>query len=288
MLGPGPTTGAGGALVVAGDKAPPASYAPAVTDSGFSQLRCTIAAPHVALIQLARAEALNALSLEMCQELMAALSFAGDTAEVRAVIITGSGPVFSMGDEFRGTVPDGGGGQIAPVAAVLAKLEGLGKPTIAAINGRAHGAGLALALACDVVIASQEAELAAPEIRFGLWSMHLTPYLVRAIGPRRAFEMMATGLPVRGAVAELGGLVNRAVHPSELQAEVINLASKLASWSPSALRYGLQAVRRIATDKADAERAELQSLLDALLATDDAREGLDAFNGQRAPQWKGV
>ena len=279
-----------GQYLGAGDKGRPASYAAAVTDSGFSQLRCTIAAPHVALIQLARVEALNALSLEMCQELMVALSFAGDTAEVRAVIITGTGPVFSMGDEFRGTVPDGGdgGGQIAPVAAVLAKLEGLGKPTIAAINGRAHGAGLALALACDVAFASQEAELAAPEIRFGLWSMHLTRYLVRAIGPRRAFEMMATGLPVRGAVAELGGLVNRAVHPGELQAEVLNLATKLASWSPSALHYGLQAVRRIAADKADAERAELQSLLQALLATDDAREGIDAFNGQRAPQWKGV
>lgn len=263
---------------------------PEVAEPGFSQLRCMIAAPHVAVIQLTRADALNALSLEMCQELVVALDFAGQTPDVRAVIITGSGPVFSMGDEFRGTVPDVArdGATVAPVAVVLAKLEALGKPSIAAINGRAHGAGLALALACDVVYASQEAELAAPEIRFGLWSMHLTPYLVRAIGARRAFEMMATGLPVRGAVAELGGLINRAVPPSELQAETTTLATKLASWSPSALRFGLRAVRRSAAAQADAERAELQALLEGLMATDDAREGIAAFNEHRAPEWKGT
>ncbi len=247
-----------------------------------------IGAPHVAVIQLARVDALNALSLEMCQELVVALDFARQTPDVRVVIITGSGPVFSMGDEFRGTVPDlaQGGAPVAPVAAVLAKLDELGKPTIAAVNGRAHGAGLALALACDVVIASQEAELAAPEIRFGLWPMHLTRYLVETIGARRAFEMMATGLPVRGAVAELGGLINRAVPPTELQAEATTLATKLASWSPSALRFGLKAVRR--TAQAAVERAELQAMLEALLATDDAREGIDAFNERRAPQWKGT
>ncbi len=249
-----------------------------------------VTAPHVAVIQFMRADALNALSLEMCQELVVALDFARETPDVRVVIITGSGPVFSMGDEFRGTVPDlaKDGAPVAPIIAVLAKLESLGKPTIAAINGRAHGAGLALALACDVVIASQEAELAAPEIRFGLWPMHLTPYLVRAIGPRRAFEMMATGLPVRGAVAELGGLINHAVPPGELQAEATSLATKLASWSPSALRFGLKAVRRCTAGQGDGERAELQQLLDGLLATEDAREGIDAFNQQRAPQWKGV
>lgn len=249
-----------------------------------------VTAPHVAVIQLMRAEALNALSLEMCQELVVALDFARDTPEVRVVIITGSGPVFSMGDEFRGTVPDlaKDGAPVAPIAVVLAKLENLGKPTIAAINGRAHGAGLALALACDVVIASQEAELAAPEIRFGLWPMHLTPYLVRAIGARRAFEMMATGIPIRGAVAELGGLINHAVPPGELQAEATNLATKLASWSPSALRFGLKAVRRISASQGEAERVELQQLLDGLLATADAREGIDAFNQQRAPNWTGV
>jgi enoyl-CoA hydratase len=244
---------------------------------------------HVAVIQLARAEALNALTLDMCQELVVALDFARQTDDVRAVIITGSGPVFSMGDEFRGTVPDVGreGAPIAPVAAVLGKLEDLGKPTIAAINGRAHGAGLALALACDVVIASQEAELAAPEIRFGLWPMHLTRYLVAAIGARRAFEMMATGVPIRGAVAELGGLINRAVHPSELQAEATTLATKLASWSPSALRHGLRAVRRMASAHADSERAELQRMLEELMATEDAREGVKAFNEQRKPEWRG-
>lgn len=261
----------------------------AVTDTGFTQLRCMVAAPHVAVIQLARADALNALTLDMCQELVVALDYARDTAEVRAVIVTGSGPVFSMGDEFRGTVPDVArpGAQVAPVAAVLGKLDELGKPTIAAVNGRAHGAGLALALACDVVIASMEAELAAPEIRFGLWPMHLTRYLVAAIGARRAFEMMATGVPVRGAVAELNGLVNRAVHPSELQAEAMTLAIKLASWSPSAMRAGLRAVRHVAAADAAAERAELQRMLEALMATEDAREGVDAFNQQRAPQWRG-
>lgn len=272
------------------DKCAKPAYLWPVPADGFTQLRCTIAAPHVALIQLARADALNALTLEMCQELVVALDFAAQTPEVRVVIVTGSGPVFSMGDEFRGTVPDvaRGGAPVAPVAAVLARLEALDKPSIAAINGRAHGAGLALALACDVAVATVDAELAAPEIRFGLWPMHLTRYLVRAIGARRAFEMMATGLPVRGAVAELGGLVNRAVAPSELQGEATTLARKLASWSPSALRHGLRAVRRIAAADADAERAALQAQLEALMATDDAREGIAAFNEQRNPDWKGT
>ena len=272
-----------------GDSGPPGPYAAAVSDAGFTQLRCLIAAPNVALIQLARPDALNALTLDMCQELVVALDFARQTDDVRAVILTGTGPVFSMGDEFRGTVPDlaNEGQMVAPVAAVLAKLDDLGKPSIAAINGRAHGAGLALALACDIVVAAQEAELAAPEIRFGLWPMHLTRYLVETIGARRAFEMMATGVPVRGAVAELNGLINRAVHPNELQAEATTLATKLAAWSPSALRYGTRAVRRMAAARADAERAELQALLEGLLATEDAREGIQAFNERRAPEWKG-
>jgi methylglutaconyl-CoA hydratase len=99
--------------------------------------------------------------------------------------------------------------------------------------------------------------------------------------------MMATGVPVRGAVAELGGLVNRAVAPAELQAEATTLATKLAAWSPTALHHGLRAVRRVAASEADAERAELQRMLDQLMATADAREGLAAFGEQRAPVWQG-
>lgn len=255
--------------------------------TGFTHLRCAMAAPHVALIQLARPDILNALTLDVCQELRVALELARSTHEVRVVVLTGTGPVFSMGDEFRGTVPDeaAGGARVAPVAAVLAALDDLGKPTLAAINGRAHGAGLALALACDLVFAGQEAELAAPEIRFGLWPMHLTRYLVRAIGVRRAFEMMATGAPMRAAVAEEQGLVNRAVPQGELEHETMLMATRLAAWSPTALRAGRAAIRAVTARTADAERAELQALLDALLATRDAREGVDAFNERRAPIW---
>ncbi len=256
----------------------------------FQSLQVGIAEPHVGWITLARPDAQNALDVAMCQELVAALTFAAQTPDVRVVVVAAAGPVFCSGGEHRGAVPAGDGTTVVPVAAVLQTLHQLPVPTVAMVQGRAHGAGLALALACDYTYCTEDCELAVPDIRFGLWGMHVMPYLLRVLSPKKAYHMLATGLPLRGKEAEFAGLVTRATAAATIDKEVRDLARKLAGLSPSAMRAGTAAFRRVlgTVEGADAAatHAWLQVELDKLMATADAREAQDAIREGRQPSWR--
>jgi enoyl-CoA hydratase/carnithine racemase len=166
-------------------------------------------------------------------------------------------------------------------------MHALGKPIVAMVNGHALAGGMGLMVGCDLVVASEAAEVGTTEINLGLWPMMITAEIVRSIGRKKALELMMTGERLPAREAERIGLVNRVVPADKLEEETMALASKLASKSPAAMRLGLRAFYD--TQDLDLLPAlqHLQGQLGAVLATEDAAEGIAAFLQKREPVWKG-
>jgi enoyl-CoA hydratase/carnithine racemase len=225
------------------------------------------------------------------------LDAAKQDENVRVVVLTGAGKVFSAGGDLsnfasgRGGMPleSKGGESMRPGTFVDLNLalSRLGKPTIAMINGHALAGGLGLVVACDVAICADDAQLGAPEINVGMWPMMIMASIFRNVPRKRGLELIMTGDKISATQAVEMGLITRAVPREKLEEEVAALAEKLASKSPAIMKLGLQAF--YATQDMDLEPAllHLQTQLIAVLSTEDAREGLMAFLEKRAPQWKG-
>ncbi len=251
------------------------------------------AAEGVATITLNRPEKRNPIGPTTIGELLHALDRARSDEAVRVIVLTGAGKAFSAGGDLggfaRGAAPATEGAAIRPGNFVDLNLAftRLGKPTIAKVNGAAMAGGLGLVVACDLAIAADDVELGLPEINVGLWPMMISANVFRNVPRKRGLELMLTGDRIPAAEAERIGLITRAVPRAQLDEEVGKLAAKLAAKSPSTMRLGLAAF--YATQDMDLEPAlgHLQQQLFAVLATEDAREGLMAFLEKRAPQWKG-
>ncbi|MBL4633343.1 MAG: enoyl-CoA hydratase/isomerase family protein [Kofleriaceae bacterium] len=166
-------------------------------------------------------------------------------------------------------------------------MHALGKPVIAMVNGPALAGGLGLMLACDYVLASEEASYATTEIKIGLWPMMISAELVRNIGRKKALDLMLSGRRVLAPEALAIGLISEMVPATALEASVMRLARELATRSPSALALGLRCFYET-QDLAIADAlALLEQRFGELLATPDAKEGLAAFMEKRAPQFGG-
>ncbi|MSP60537.1 MAG: hypothetical protein EXR72_09395 [Myxococcales bacterium] len=246
----------------------------------------------VARITLNRPEKRNPLGPATIGELLDALSSARDDQAVRVVVITGAGKGFSAGGDlsaFAGRGASAGETATRPGTFVDLNLAltRVGKPTIAMVNGHAMAGGLGLVVACDLAIASDEAEFALPEINVGLWPMMISTNIFRNVSRKRGLELMLTGDRISAAEAERIGLITRAVPKDRLEAAVAELCAKLAAKSPKVMALGLAAF--YATQDMDLEPAlnYLQQQLFAVLGTDDAREGLMAFLEKRPPAWTG-
>jgi enoyl-CoA hydratase/carnithine racemase len=249
----------------------------------------------IARITLNRPERRNPLGPTTIGELLHAIDAAKADEAVRVLVLTGAGKVFSAGGDL--STMGGGGTPLQASAGAATKpgtfvdlnlaLTHVGKPTIAMVNGHALAGGLGLVVACDVAIASDEAQLGTPEINVGLWPMMIMATIFRNVPRKRGLELIMTGDKISAADAERMGLITRAVPRERLEAEVEALAQKLAGKSPAVMRLGLEAFYR-AQDLELAPALEyLQGQLMAVLATEDAREGLTAFLEKRAPVWKG-
>lgn len=245
----------------------------------------------VAMLTLNRADRLNAVSEELYAALADALSSLASDEAVRAVIVTGAGGAFCVGADLKAhgeAERDASARRRYVVLAQRAnrRLQRLGKPIIAAVNGHAIGAGLELAMSCDLVVVSRQAKLRLPEIALGTFvGGGITSTLVRRAGLARAKELLMLCDFFGADDAVSWGLANRAVAAAEVLPTARELAAKVASHAPLPLRLVKRLLDRPAAPAA-VLRAEAAALL-ACMKTTDWREGVRAFEENREPRFIG-
>jgi len=250
----------------------------------------------VARITINRPERRNAMSWEVMRGLRRALVEAAEDRSVRVVVLAGAGEqAFCAGADLgKMTGADDPHASVLSVheaRGVLAEVFGalwqLGKPTVARVQGFAMAGGFGLALACDLVVASEQARFAAPEINVGLWPYMITVPLVRSMPPKQALELMLTGRVVDAAEGQRLGFVTRVVPHAELDGAVSELAETLAAKSPAAMKLGRDAFYAVWDMAAPEALAHLHAMLSLTTQTEDAAEGIAAFLEKRAPHWQG-
>ena len=248
------------------------------------------ALPGVALVTLDRQEALNALSYALLAELDTKLAALDADPDCRAIVLTGAGErAFAAGadvGELSTETPDSL--HDADPFAAVDRVATLATPTIAAVRGFALGGGCELAIAADMLIAGDDATFGQPEILIGVIpGAGGTQRLARAIGKTRAMELVLTGRRIDAAEADRLGLVTRVVPAAETVAAALELAAKIASMPPLAVRAAKAAIRATQdlplTDGLRYERDRFE----ALFSTDDQREGMAAFLEKRRAAWTG-
>ncbi len=262
-----------------------------MSQSEYATLLYDVSAAPIARITFNRPEKRNPIGPLTCGEMIHALARARDDAAVRVIIVTGAGKVFSAGGDLgqmRG-MAGGAASEVKPASLteLFPAMHATGKPIIAMVNGHALAGGLGVVVACDLVVASDAAELGLTEINLGLWPMMITAELVRNIGRKKTLELMLTGKRITALEGVELGLVNQVVHADRLEDDTVSLARTLAGKSPTALRLGLRAFYDTQDLELRPALDHLQGQLAAVLATEDAAEGIAAFLGKREPVWKG-
>ena len=246
----------------------------------------------VLTLTLNRPDALNAFTVEMKDALLAALRDAAKDRGVRTLVLTGSGRAFSAGQDLKERQGPGVADlgtelrtRYNPIVLAMRRLE---KPIIGAINGVAAGAGLSIALACDIVIASDRATFIEAFTRVGLVPDTGSSWILpRLVGYARAAQMIFTADPMDAATAERIGLVNRVVAPEDLISEANAMAAKLAQSAPLALALAKRALNR-AMDSSLADALDFEAQLQSVAGrSQDHREGVAAFVEKRPPKFIG-
>jgi enoyl-CoA hydratase len=246
--------------------------------------------PGVALVTLQRPEALNALSFALLDDLAAALESLDGDPSCRAIVITGSGDrAFAAGADIVELEPQTSATLTATGGfAVWDRIGAIGLPLIAAVRGFALGGGCELAMACDMIVAAEDATFGQPEIRLGVMpGAGGTQRLTRAIGKARAMEVILTGRTVTAQEADAHGLITRIVPAAATVDAALELAARIAAMPPLAVRAAkaaiLDAEERSLSEGLARERAAFFRLFD----TADQAEGMAAFTQKRPPIWSG-
>jgi enoyl-CoA hydratase len=248
---------------------------------------------HVFLVTLNRPDVANALNTRMGLELVEvfeALSI--DLENLRAVIITGQGDkAFCAGGDLKernGMSDESWQAQHVIFERMVRAIMGCPIPVLAAVNGAAYGGGCEIAAASDFIYAASTARLALTEVTLGIMpGAGGTQNLARAVGERRAKELILSGLPFTAAEAEACGLVNRVVEPSELLEATLAIARRIAGNGPIAVRQAKQAIHRgLQMSVWDGLAFEIEAY-NRLVPTEDRREGVRAFNERRKPVFSG-
>jgi len=230
----------------------------------------------------------NAMDDAVVAGLASAIVASGKNPEVRVIVITGSGDQTFCADikEGKGLLLDPAhSGQ--PLSALFASAHACSIPLVARINGVCLGGGMGLLAMCDMAVAVDHASFGLPEIKVGLFPMQILAVLQGLIPGRLLHEMCMTGDPIDAGEARLAGLVNHVVPAAELDAKVAWLVARLADKSPTAMRHGRYAMRRIGSMPFEELVAFTQAQMGLVMLTQDAKEGIAAFREKRRPVWTG-
>lgn len=241
-------------------------------------------------ITLSRPDKRNALSLALMQELRMALCEASDDPHVRAIVLAGSGPAFSAGhdlSEMVGRDEAFYAELFGACTALMNTIQERPQPVIASVHGVASAAGCQLVAACDLAVAAADACFATPGVRIGLFCSTPMVPVTRAIGRKRALQMLLTGEQIDAATALQWGLLNRVVPAAELDAAVHELVEAIARASSYTVATGKRAFyEQLERPERDAYE-HCQAVMAENALADDAQEGMSAFLDKRAATWHG-
>jgi enoyl-CoA hydratase len=246
----------------------------------------------VATVTLNDPDTRNALSAELLQGLTDALARARDEEQARCVVLASSHEkTFSSGASL------GGFAQEVPLVdkhfgserfvGLFRLIGALGKPTLCAVRGHVLAGALGIALACDLIVASDEATFGTPEINVGTFPFMIMALIYRNVPRKKANELLLLGERWDAQQALAAGIVNRVVAPDEFDGAVREWAQKLARTSPVIMRLGKDAMRRQLDMSLDDALDYLRAQLTLAMSTDDIVEGVTAFFEKREPQWSG-
>jgi enoyl-CoA hydratase len=244
----------------------------------------------VALLTIDRPDVLNALDSATMRELVETLERLDADESCRVIVITGAGErAFAAGADIKEMA------EATPVSLTLAnsfarweRIRRVRKPLIAAVRGFALGGGCELAMACDMIVAGDDAVFGQPEIRIGVMpGAGGTQRLTRAIGKARAMELILTGESISAREALALGLVTRVVAREQTLAEALRLAARIAEMPPLAVMAAKEAVNRAYELSLEAGLEFERRNFFLLFATEDQKEGMRAFTEKRPPRWKG-
>lgn len=240
---------------------------------------------HIGVITLNRPHKLNAVTPDMAEAIVAAVKECNDSDTIRCVIVTGAGEkAFCAGSDIRELDTYETPWQFRNRPDYCDAIRALLKPSIAAVNGYCFGGGLETAMSCDIRVASDNAQFAAPEIKLGwIGGGGMATYLAHSVGASNAALMIMTGDPVTAQKALAWSLVSEIVPQADLMARARAIAATIASRAPVAAetaKLNLKAAFAMPLEKAIEYERDLQTIC---FATDDAREGRAAFKEKRAP-----
>jgi len=247
----------------------------------------------VATIALDAPDTRNALSDDVLDALIAAFGTARADDAVRCVVLASTHPTtFSAGGDLAGFAAD------VPLVhkhlrsttkfpALFGLIGRLGKPVVCAARGHCLAGALGLALACDLVVASEEATFGTPEINVGVFPFMIMALIFRNVPRKKAAELLLLGERIDAREAERLGIVNRVVPAAEFDAAVADWAARLAAKSPLLMRLGKDAMFRAQDMALDDALEFLRSQLTIAFSTEDIQEGVQAFFDKREPEWKG-
>jgi enoyl-CoA hydratase/carnithine racemase len=257
------------------------------SEPGLQTLIVSEAGP-AARVTLNRPDKRNALSLALMDELVGVLESLGARGDVRAIVVEGAGVAFSAGHDLSEMV-----GRDLPFyqrlfdscTELMETIHRVPQPVIAKVHGIATAAGCQLVAACDLAVAADEARFATPGVKIGLFCSTPMVPLSRAIGRKRALEMLLTGQPISAATALEWGLVNRVVPAAELDAAVDELVAAISRSSPLIVGIGKEAFY----EQVELDEHRAYDLTKSVMAMNsmaaDAQEGICAFVEKRPPSW---
>ncbi len=259
-----------------------------VPATGYRNLHVSLDGP-AARVVLNRPEKRNALSLELMEELTGALREVGTQPATRAIVIEGAGPAFSAGHDLSEMI----GREEAfmrrlfdTCTVMMEAIHELSQPVIAKVHGIATAAGCQLVAACDLAVAAEGTRFATPGVKIGLFCSTPMVPVSRAVGRKRALQMLLTGEPIDASTALGWGLVNRVVPAEELESAVVTLVESIARSSAYTVATGKHAFYSQVDRPEDQAYEHCKVVMTENALAPDAQEGMSAFLEKRSPVWR--